>query len=161
MAIIIPAPTDTLGADNHAAMHGIVAVDTTAPTQTIAIPSSGKVGIGTSTPSSKLAVAGNLTCTPVVLTSGTGIIINCASSNVFTLTPGTNIFVSGTGFAAGQYADLIILTSGSSSDTLTFGGGIRTATNTLTTGTQSGKYIVLRYVSDGNNLIEITRTGIL
>jgi hypothetical protein len=45
MSIVIPNPTDTLAQDNHAAMHGIVAVDPTAPNQSIAIPASGNVTI--------------------------------------------------------------------------------------------------------------------
>lgn len=152
MAIIIPLPTDTLGADGHAAMHSVVAVDIAAPQRTIAITNGTSVG--------NVGINGPLSVTPISLTSGTGVVLNCSSSNIFTLTPGTNMTLTALGFQAGQYSDLIILTSGSSSDTLTFSTGIRTALPTLTTGTQSGKYIIVRYLSDGNNLIETNRTGL-
>lgn len=158
MAIIIPLPTDTLGADGHAAMHSVVAVDITAPQQSIAVPASGNVGVNISTPTAKLTVAGNLATVPVALTAGTGIVISGSASNMFTLTPGTNSTITATSFVAGQNVNLIVLTSGSSSDTLTFSTGIRTAFPTLTTGTQSGKYFIVEYVSDGTNLIESSRT---
>jgi len=152
MAVIIPNPTDTLGADGHAAMHSVVAVDINAPQKTIAVTNGTSAG--------SVAINGPLTFIPTVLTSGTNVLINGATSNFFTLTPGTNMTLTATGFLAGQEGNLVILTAGSSSETLTFSTGIRTSVLTLTTGTQSGKYVVLRYISDGINLIETNRTGI-
>jgi hypothetical protein len=59
--------------------------------------------------------------------------------------------------AAGQRKTLIILTSGSTSRTVTFGNGFL-ATATLATGTVSGNHFVVSFVSDGTKLIETSRT---
>lgn len=59
--------------------------------------------------------------------------------------------------AAGVHVHLIILTSGTSSWTLTFGTGFK-PTATLATGTTSGRVFVLSFISDGTNLYETSRT---
>ncbi len=52
---------------------------------------------------------------------------------------------------------VIILTSGVSSFTLTFGTGFK-PTGTLATGTTSARVFVLGFLSDGVNLYEKSRT---
>jgi hypothetical protein len=59
---------------------------------------------------------------------------------------------------AGSRADLIILTSGTTSYTMTFGMGFK-AVGTLVTGTVTAKYFTVHFISDGTNLIEAGRTA--
>ena len=59
--------------------------------------------------------------------------------------------------AAGNVGQLIILTSGTSSYTMTFGTGFK-STGTLATGTTSGKYFIMTFVSDGTYMVEASRT---
>lgn len=60
--------------------------------------------------------------------------------------------------AAGVRCDLIVLTSGASSFTITFGAGFK-PTATLATGTTTARVFVLSWVSDGTNLYEVSRTA--
>ena len=60
--------------------------------------------------------------------------------------------------AAGTECTLIILTSGTSSYTITFGTGFK-ATGTLATGTTSARVFVIHWISDGTNLYEAGRTA--
>jgi hypothetical protein len=69
--------------------------------------------------------------------------------------------IGAAGMIAGQYVDIIITTSGTSSYTITFGTGFKTGTATLATGTISGKKFLVHYVSDGTSLIELSRTAAL
>ena len=57
----------------------------------------------------------------------------------------------------GSRADIIILTSGTTSRTVTFGTGFKT-TGTLATGTALNKYFVISFVSNGSFMIETSRT---
>lgn len=59
---------------------------------------------------------------------------------------------------AGFERTLIILTSGTSSYTITFGSGFK-STGTLATGTTSARVFVVKFVSDGTNLYEVSRTS--
>ena len=59
MSIVQPGATDTTLSKNHAQLHCIVAVDSSAPNESIVVGSTGNVGIGTSSPSQTLEVAGN------------------------------------------------------------------------------------------------------
>lgn len=58
---------------------------------------------------------------------------------------------------AGVRASLLILTSGTSSYTITFGTGFKT-TGTLATGVTSARVFALEFISDGTNLYELSRT---
>lgn len=58
---------------------------------------------------------------------------------------------------AGEQRVLIILTSGTTSYTLTFGTGYKT-TGTLATGAVSARRFIVEFVSDGTSLIEMSRT---
>jgi hypothetical protein len=59
--------------------------------------------------------------------------------------------------SAGIRCSLIILTSGATSYTITFGTGFRT-TGTLATGTTTARYFVLEFISDGTVLLQLSRT---
>lgn len=58
---------------------------------------------------------------------------------------------------AGTRATLIVLTSGTTSYTMTFGTGFKT-TGTLATGTTTARHFVFQFISDGTSLIEASRT---
>jgi hypothetical protein len=59
--------------------------------------------------------------------------------------------------SAGIRCSLIILTSGATSYTITFGTGFRT-TGTLATGTTTARRFVISFISDGTTLTEYSRT---
>lgn len=80
-----------------------------------------------------------------------------ATNDTAKLTPSANRTYTSTVPTAGQRATVIILTSGTSSYTLTFGTGFKT-TGTLATGTVDAKVFVISFVSDGTSLIETSRT---
>jgi len=98
---------------------------------------------------------------PYALTPSANVAIDCSKASTFTLTPGQAEAITATNMVAGQEVNLIILTSGTSSYTLTFSTGIKTATSTLATGTVSAKYFVIKYISNGTSLIELSRTTAL
>jgi hypothetical protein len=83
--------------------------------------------------------------------------IDASLSDVYTLTPGEDETISITNGAAYQPITLIILTSGVTSRTLTFGTGFK-STGTLATGTSTGKYFVIEFICDGTNCYEKSRT---
>jgi len=103
---------------------------------------------------------GSLTTPPFALTAASSVSIDCSKSNQFTLTPGQAETITATNVQAGQYVNLVVLTSGTSSFTLTFSTNIKTPTSTLSTGTVSGKYFLVHYVGvTGGTLIELSRTA--
>ena len=59
---------------------------------------------------------------------------------------------------AGHTRTVMILTSGTSSFTVTFGAGFKT-TGTLATGTTAARVFLLGFISDGTNLYETRRTA--
>lgn len=76
-----------------------------------------------------------------------------ASTSVTTAT------VNATVPAAGTTCYIMVITNSTTACTITFGTGFKTTTGTLATGTVSGKYFVLTYLSDGTQLIELSRTA--
>jgi len=60
--------------------------------------------------------------------------------------------------AAGTVCHIIILTTGTTSRTITFGSGFKPV-GTLATGTTSGRVFVIHWISDGTNLYEAGRTA--
>lgn len=94
------------------------------------------------------------------LTPASVVSMNLALGDVFTLTPGEDETINaanipGTG---SRKITLIVLTSGTTSRTLTFGTGFIT-TGTLATGTVTAKRFVLEFITDGTNVIEMSRTA--
>jgi Collagen triple helix repeat (20 copies) len=74
------------------------------------------------------------------------------------VTPTATATYTSTVPAAGKRVTLIVLTSGTSSFTITFGTGFK-PTGTLATGTVAARVFVLTFVSDGSNLYEASRTA--
>lgn len=79
------------------------------------------------------------------------------SYNVVKVTPNATATYTTTVPAAGTQLTLIILTSGTTSYTITFGTGFKT-TGTLATGATSARYFMISFVSDGTNVLETART---
>lgn len=79
------------------------------------------------------------------------------SRRVVQLTPNSTRTLTTTVPRAGETRQLKILTSGVTSYTLTFGTGFKT-TGTLATGTVTSRIFIVDFVSDGTNLIEVSRT---
>lgn len=74
------------------------------------------------------------------------------------VTPNANATYTTTVPAAGQMCTLIILTSGTSSYTITFGSGFK-STGALASGTTTARVFVIHWISDGTNLYESGRTA--
>jgi hypothetical protein len=73
------------------------------------------------------------------------------------ITPNSTRTFTTTVPAMGVEGFLIILTSGTTSYTLTFGTGFKT-TGTLATGTVTAKIFIVHFISDGTNMIEVKRS---
>lgn len=80
-----------------------------------------------------------------------------ATTNTVKVTPTANATYTTTVPVAGTYCSTIILTSGNTSRTITFGTGFK-PTATLVTGTTAARVFVLGWISDGVNLYEVSRT---
>ena len=80
-----------------------------------------------------------------------------ASKGVVQVTPNATGSFTTTVPPAGTRCTLIVLTSGATSFTMTFGTGFKT-TGTLATGTVTARYFNFQFISDGTNLIECSRT---
>jgi len=59
MAYILPQPSDSLLSKAHSFLHRVFAADASAPEQSVVVDSTGKVGIGTTTPGAALHVKGS------------------------------------------------------------------------------------------------------
>lgn len=81
-----------------------------------------------------------------------------ATNNVVKVTPNATATYTSTVPSAGTRCSIIILTSGTTSYTITFGTGFR-STGTLATGTVTARLFVIDFVSDGTNLLETCRTA--
>jgi hypothetical protein len=80
-----------------------------------------------------------------------------ATNDAVKVTPTANATYTTTVPAAGKAVFLLILTSGTTSRTITFGSGFK-PTATLATGTVSARVFVIHWISDGVNLYEAGRT---
>lgn len=104
------------------------------------------------------AVVGAAQATVVTLTAGATPAIDATLGSLFTLTPGEDETITVTGGVSGEDLTLRVLTSGATSRTLTFGTGFST-TGTLATGTTTAKVFVVRWVHDGTQFREVSRTA--
>ena len=122
----------------------------------------GSVGIGTTTPTTPLHVVGDATITSQIsggyalLTTGT-VAMALATNRVVKVTPNAAATFTTTVAPAGARATVLILTSGATSYTITFGTGFKT-TGTLATGTTAARTFAIEFVSDGTSMIETSRT---
>lgn len=80
-----------------------------------------------------------------------------ATTQTCQVTPNATASFTTTVPAAGTVCKLIILTSGTTSYTMTFGTGFK-STGTLATGTTTAKYFVVSFISNGTFVIETSRT---
>ena len=95
--------------------------------------------------------------TVVPVTSASTIALDTTLGGIFTLTPAHTATINAASVIAGREIALVITTSGTNSFTLTFGTNFK-STGTLATGTSTGKVFVIRFVSDGTNWNETSRT---
>ena len=93
------------------------------------------------------------------LTSQSPIVVDCSQGNAFIVTPTEDTTISAVDSSAGESYSLIVITSGTTPYTLTFGAGIRSSSPTLSTGSTDASYLVIEFISDGINLIEKLRTS--
>lgn len=92
-----------------------------------------------------------------LLANGT-LAMGFAANNVVKVTPTANGTYTTTVPPAGTLCTLIILTSGATSRTITFGSGFKPV-GTLATGTANARVFVISWVSDGTVLYEVSRTA--
>lgn len=136
----------------------------------------GNVLIGTaSSDGSKLRVSGNAAITSTLsvtgnITGGAQIVgkytalssgttaMALATNAVVKVTPTATATYTTTVAPAGSRASVIIVTSGTTSYTITFGTGFKT-TGTLATGTTTARTFAIDFVSDGTSMIETSRTA--
>lgn len=127
----------------------------TSGVERVRVTSTGNVGIGKS-PSSVLDVNGQVT--RLFADVGTNTVAQALATNhVSQVTVSANVTLTTTVPPAGTTARVIIVTSGTTSRTVTFGTGFK-ATGTLLTGTASNRRFVVTFVSDGTQLLETSRT---
>lgn len=84
-------------------------------------------------------------------------VFNYRTGGTYLKTPNSTETYTATVPQAGEYRTLILLTSGTTPYTITFGSGFKT-TGTLATGSTSARRFVIDFVSDGTYLIETSRT---
>lgn len=97
----------------------------------------------------------------VTLTPGATVDLDAALGDFFELTPDQNTTITASNITAGRTVTLTIITNGTTSRTITFGSGIRSA-GTLSTGTVDGKRFVVTLSADSSlNLNEAGRTSAL
>jgi hypothetical protein len=116
--------------------------------------------VGASNPSTgaftTITASGTITDGFATRTAGT-LALAFGTNGTVQVTPNATGTFTSTVPAAGTRAILIVLTSGTTSYTMTFGTGFKT-TGTLTTGTVAARYYIFQFISDGTSLIEVSRT---
>lgn len=128
-----PTPTSSLNSPSHSAQH-------------------------TNSNDAIEAVETYLLSSYVVLADGTLAMAFGSTTNVnVRVTPNATGTFTTSVPSAGMRRTLLILTSGTTSYTITFGSGFRSQ-GTLATGTTNARYFALEFISDGTNLIELGRT---
>lgn len=95
--------------------------------------------------------------TSVVALAAAGGAVNALNGSVVTYTPDADATLTAAVAPAGSEVSLIVLTSGTTSYTITFGTGFK-STGTLATGTTTARTFVVRFVSNGTAMLEVSRT---
>lgn len=88
---------------------------------------------------------------------GTTTALDLGRNRVMEYTPNANRTLTTTVPVASEMRTIIFITSGTTSYTMTFGSGFKT-TGTLATGAVSARRFVVNFISDGTQLIEMSRT---
>ena len=97
------------------------------------------------------------------LTPGAAVALTVGTSTVYTLTPTDNEDSTITFSGAGSFGDeitIIITTTGSADEVITFHATLVSSVGTLTVGTDAGKFYVIRFISDGTHWYEVSRTAV-
>lgn len=89
---------------------------------------------------------------------GASPVLDFTSFQVIQITPTVSTTVTANVPPAGTYCSLVILTSGATSRTLTFSSTFFRTTGTLATGTVTARWFTINFISDGTELIEMSRT---
>jgi len=127
------------------------------PANTLVTTSGGSVGVGKSNPATKLDVDGQISGKFADVGTNTAA-QDLAANHVSQVTISAATTLTTTVPPAGTQAFVIIVTSGTTSRTVTFGDGFK-ATATLATGTAAARRFVVSFVSDGTQLLESSRTA--
>lgn len=96
--------------------------------------------------------------TKTALAASGAVSLDPTLGEVFTLTPTGAVTLSALSAAVGSRVYLVTTTSGTTSFALTFGTAFKSQ-GALSTGTVSGKVLVVAFVGDGTNLNEVSRTA--
>jgi hypothetical protein len=123
-------------------------------------PSTGNVGIGTTSPSAKLEVNGDVLIPEATLTDGATISWDVSTSPIAKVTLGGNRTISApsNSAGAGQFVSLLVIQDGTGSRTLTWNAVYEFASDTaptLTTTGGKGDLFVFRY--NGTKWLEVGR----
>lgn len=97
------------------------------------------------------------------LTPAAAVTLTVGTSTVYTLTPNDNEDSTITFSGAGTFGDeitIIITTTGTGDEVITFHATLVSSTGTLTAGTDAGKYYVIRFISNGTRWFEVSRTAV-
>lgn len=103
-------------------------------------------------------IYGNMPTTDFKILANTATATTLGQNTTAQLTPTSTRTLNTTVPPAGTRCTLIVLTSGTTSYTLTFGGGFKSV-GTLATGTTNARRFLVSFVSDGTYLIETGRVG--
>jgi hypothetical protein len=130
--------------------------DSTASLNRVAIDTSGNVTVGGSITGGSLVSDSVITDGFITHANGT-LALAFGTDGVCKVTPTATGTFTTTVPPAGTRCTLIVLTTGVTSFTMTFGTGFKT-TGTLATGTVAARYYVFQFISDGTSVIEASRT---
>lgn len=98
-----------------------------------------------------------------VLTPGAAVTLTVGLSNLYTLATNDNedttITFSGAG-TSGDGLTIVIATSGTADEIITFHATLVSSTGTLTAGATAGRFYAIRFISDGSHWYEVCRTAV-
>jgi hypothetical protein len=130
------------------------------PTERMRINNAGNVGIGTSSPSAKLAVVGTGYSPAITLTDGATLNWDTSLGQVAQVTLGGNrTFAAPTNLVDGGFYSLLIIQDGTGSRTISWNAVFDFTGGTAPTlSTAAGSKDLITWRSDGTNLLEVGRS---